>query len=244
MTFQTDAAADPMQDVKERVVQAALPHVAFDGWTDGVLAEAVVDADVEPALARLAFPRGGIDLALSFHEMMDRALARQMTQTDMSALRYSDRVARAIEMRLELIAPHREAVRRAAALLALPVYAPDAARAVWQTADTIWNGLGDTSDDVNWYSKRATLSAVYGSVVLFWLGDDSVGGQATDAFIDRRIDNVMQFEKLKAQVNANPVMKKLLTGPNWILGQVRAPVRMPDVDLPGQWGPRDQTGRG
>lgn len=232
MTFQTDAAADPMQDVKERVVQAALPHVAFDGWTDRVLAEAVVDADVEPALARLAFPRGGIDLALSFHEMMDRALARQMTQTDMSALRYSDRVARAIEMRLELIAPHREAVRRAAALLALPVYAPDAARAVWQTADTIWNGLGDTSDDVNWYTKRATLSGVWSACVLYWLGDESPGMEATRAFIHRRIADVMQVEKVKAGFRKSPLGRAFEAGPGRVLSRIRKPGAPPE-DLPG-----------
>ena len=85
----------------------------------------------------------------------------------------------------------REAVRRAAALFALPLYAADGARAVWHTADTIWTALGDTSDDINWYSKRATLSAVYGAVVLYWLGDDSQDHQASWEFLDRRIDDVM-----------------------------------------------------
>jgi ubiquinone biosynthesis protein COQ9 len=232
MTFQTDTAQDPMVDVKERVLEAALPNVTFDGWTDRVLAEAVEDANVEPALARMAFPRGGIDLALSFHHMMDRALARKMEETDLGELRYSDRVARAIEMRLELIAPHRDAVRRAAALLALPIYAPDGARAIWQTADTIWTGLGDSSEDVNWYTKRATLSGVYSACVLYWLGDESPDMEATRAFIDRRIADVMQFEKVKAGFRNSPLGRAFEAGPGRILSQIRKPGSPPD-DLPG-----------
>ena len=232
MTFQSDTAQDPIGDVKERVLEAALPNVAFDGWTDRVLAEAVEDANVEPALARMAFPRGGVDLALSFHHMMDRALARKMEETDLSELRYSDRVARAIEMRLELIAPHRDAVRRAAALLALPVYPPDGARAIWQPADTIWTGLGDSSDDVNWYTKRATLSGVYSACVLYWLGDESPDMEATRAFIDRRIADVMQFEKVKAGFRKSPLGRAFEAGPGRVLSQIRKPGPPPD-DLPG-----------
>lgn len=232
MTFQTHTAQDPMGDVKERVLEAALPNVAFDGWTDRVLAEAVEDANVEPALSRMAFPRGGVDLALGFHQMMDRALARKMEETDFSDLRYSDRVARAIEMRLELIAPHRDAVRRAAALLALPIYAPDGARAIWQTADTIWTGLGDSSEDLNWYTKRATLSGVYSACVLYWLGDESPDMDATRAFIDRRIADVMQFEKVKANFRNSPLGRAFEAGPGRILNQIRKPGPPPD-DLPG-----------
>jgi len=126
-------------------------------------------------------------------------------------------------------------VRRGATLFALPIHAADGARALWGTADQIWIALGDTSQDVNWYTKRATLSGVYGATVLFWLGDDSPGHQATWDFLDRRIDGVMAFEKVKAAVNKNPLLKPLLALPNWALSQVRAPARMPRADLPGSW---------
>ena len=97
-------------------------------------------------------------------------------------------------------------------------------------------GLGDTSEDVNWYTKRATLSAVYSSTVLFWLGDTSEGHAETWAFLDRRIENVMQIEKVKAQVNSSPTLSMLMAGPNWLLSHVKAPSRLNRSDLPGSWG--------
>ncbi|MGB4826204.1 MAG: COQ9 family protein, partial [Paracoccaceae bacterium] len=125
-----------------------------------------------------------------------------------------------------------ELVRRGTALFALPLHGPDGARAIWGTADAIWVALGDTSEDINWYSKRASLSAVYGATVLYWLGDDSTGHEATWDFLDRRIENVMQFEKAKAAFMANPLGKALISGPFKVLERIRAP-RLPE-DLPGQ----------
>ena len=122
-------------------------------------------------------------------------------------------------------------VRRGSALFALPLYAADGARALWGTADAIWVALGDTSTDVNWYSKRATLSAVYAATVLYWLGDDSPDHETTWAFLDRRIADVMAFEKVKASFNANPFGKALMEGPLAILHRIRAPRAA--QDLPG-----------
>ena len=155
------------------MIAAALPHVAFDGWSDRTLAQAVEDAGVDPGLSRLAFPRGGVDLALAFHNDRDAALAADLASADLLGLRFRDRIAYAIMRRLELVADDREAVRRGAALFALPNHAADGARAIWHTADTIWTALGDDSRDFTWYSKRTTLSAVYSSALLYWLGDDT-----------------------------------------------------------------------
>ena len=129
--------------------------------------------------------------------------------------RIRDRIAAAMRQRLELADP--ELVRAGAAVLSLPPNAPLGARLVWETADTIWTGLGDPSEDVNWWTKRATLASVWGAVVLYWLGDSSEGNLDTAAFIDRRIDGVMRFEKLKAGVRKLPgvgAMTDLATG--WI----------------------------
>mgnify|MGYP001794145203 CR=1 FL=1 len=234
MTDTMDASGDPVIDVRDKVLAAALPLVVFDGWTDRTLAEAVRDAEVDPALSRLAFPRGGVDLALAFHHSNDAKLADWLEETDLSALRYSERVSQAIFHRLEIVEQHREAVRRAASLFALPIYATDGARAIWQTADTIWAGLGDTSRDLNWYTKRATLSTVYSSVVLFWLGDDSPDHTATRAFIDRRIENVMQFEKLKSSVRSSPLGRAFEAGPGRIFDRIRAPSAVMRRDAPGE----------
>ncbi|QHQ33777.1 COQ9 family protein [Algicella marina] len=234
MAEKTMSEAEHIAEVRAKVLEAALPLVVFDGWSDHTLAEAVRDSGAEPGISRLAFPRGGVDLALAFHARGDAEMSERLAQEDLSHLRYSERVARAIEMRLEQVAQHKEAVRRGAALFALPVYAADGGRAVWQTADTIWKGLGDSSDDYNWYTKRLTLSAVYSSVVLYWLGDESEDGQATRDFIQRRIENVMQFEKFKSSVRSSPVGRILEAGPGRILDHLRPPGAVRE-DLPGWW---------
>jgi ubiquinone biosynthesis protein COQ9 len=126
-----------------------------------------------------------------------------------------------------------ELVRRGTTLFALPMHAADGAKAIWGTADRIWTALGDTSQDLNWYTKRATLSAVYGSTVLYWLGDTSPGNQATWDFLGRRIDGVMQVEKLKASLKENPLGKAMMAGPGKVFSTLRAP-KLPD-NLPGRF---------
>ncbi|MFN4192876.1 MAG: COQ9 family protein [Tabrizicola sp.] len=215
--------------MKARLLEAALVHVPFDGWSDRTLTAAAADAGIAPALARSLFPRGGVDLALAYHARGDAQMRAQLAEADLSALRFRDRIARAVQIRLGLA--DRELVRRGTTLFSLPPYAADGARAIWGTADAIWTALGDTSDDLNWYTKRATLSGVYGATVLYWLGDDSTGHQATWDFLARRIDQVMQVEKLKASFRENPLGKAMMAGPGKILASIRAPSRRDD--LPG-----------
>jgi len=222
----TDAA-------KDRVLDACLPHVAFDGWSEATLRAASADSGVAPALARALFPRGGVDLALAWHRRGDAALPAVLAARDLVGMRYRDKIALAVRLRLELI-PDAEAVRRAAALFALPQHAGDGARAIWATADTIWRALGDSSTDVNWYTKRATLSAVYSSTGLYWLGDASPGHAATWEFLDRRIDGVMAFEKIKAQMRDNSLVKAVLAGPLRAMDRITA-FKQPQ-DLPGRSG--------
>ncbi|MCA3512125.1 MAG: COQ9 family protein [Rhodobacter sp.] len=217
---------------KDAVLDAALAHVPFDGWSDITLRAAIAASGVEPGLARALFPRGAVDLALAFHRRGDDAMVSRLRATDLAAMRYRDRVAAAIRFRLEAVTD-KEVVRRGATLFALPTHAADGAKAVWGTADAIWDALGDTSRDVNWYTKRATLSAVYAATVLFWLGDDSAGHQATWEFLDRRIEDVMRIEKAKAGFRNNPLSKALLAGPLKLMEAVKAPT-VPD-DLPGKF---------
>ena len=218
------------EDLKDRVLEAALVHVPFDGWSDRTLLAAADGAGVDRGLARAIYPRGGVDLALAYHARGDAEMARRLSETDLSALRFRDRIAKAVRLRLEGV--DQELVRRGTTLFSLPQHAADGARALWGTADRIWTALGDTSQDLNWYTKRATLSAVHGSTVLYWLGDTSPGHQATWEFLDRRIDGVMQIEKMKASFRENPLGKALMAGPGKMLANIRAP-KLPD-DLPGR----------
>lgn len=226
-----ETANDGMAAARDALLDAALMHVPFDGWSDASLRAAIADSGVAPGLAWALFPRGAVDLALAYHARGDAAMLARLAGTDLAALRFRERVATAVRYRLEA-ATDKEAVRRGTTLFALPMHAVDGARAVWGTADAIWTALGDTSADLNWYTKRATLSAVYASTVLFWLGDDSTGHQATWAFLDRRIEDVMQFEKVKAAVMGNPLAKAMLAGPRKLVEKIRMPSR-PD-DLPGR----------
>ncbi len=217
--------------VKDAVVQAALAHVPFDGWSEVTLRAAIADSGVAPGLARALFPRGAVDLALVYHQGGDAAMRDALAASDLSGLKFREKIARAVRLRLE--GADKEAVRRGTTFFALPQHALDGAKAIWGTADAIWVALGDSQRDLSWYTKRATLSGVYGATVLFWLGDDSPDHQATWAFLDRRIDDVMQFEKFKASVKANPLGKAVMEGPLAWLAKIRAPM-VPD-DLPGQF---------
>ena len=221
-----------MEHAKDRVLDASLLHAPFDGWSEATLRAAIVDSGVAPALARALFPRGGVDLAIAYHQRGDAAMRTAYLATDLAALRIRDRITLAVRLRLQ--GADKELVRRGSALFSLPNHAIEGAGLIWATADAIWDTLGDTSRDVNWYTKRATLSAVYGATVLFWLGDTSDGDLATWAFLDRRIDNVMQIEKAKAGLRDNTFAKAVLAGPMKLLSRVRAPKGT--GDLPGSTG--------
>ncbi len=220
-------------DTISALIDAALPLVAFDGFSPSTIDQAAASIDLPVARARALMPRGGVDLALAFHRRCDRQLANWLAETDLSELRYSQKVSAAIWQRMQIIAPWREEVRRAAALFALPQHTADGAGAIFETADTIWNGLGDTSRDINWYTKRLTLSGVQAAVVLYWLGDQSEGQVSTRDFIYRRIDDVMRFEKLKSTVRKSAMGRAFARGPGRLFDAIRAPGPGPD-DLPGR----------
>lgn len=216
----------------DRLLDAALNHVPFDGWSGTTFAAAIADSGVDETLARALCPRGAADLALAFHARGDRAMLDRIAGADWSDMRFRDRIAAAVRFRLEAV-EDREIVRRGVTLFSLPHYAGDGSRAIWGTVDAIWTALGDTSDDVNWYTKRATLSAVYSATLLYWLGDDSPDHAATWAFLDRRIDDVMQIETVKARIRDTPALKPLLAMQDWLLGGIRAPRQARRDDLPG-----------
>lgn len=206
---------------KAELLAAITPHVPFDGWSDPAFDRAVSDLGFDARLARLVCPRGAVDLAVEYHRAADRALVAKLAETTLEGLKFREKVAAAVRMRLELVDP--ELVRRAASVFALPQHAATGARLVWETADVIWRALGDTSEDYNWYSKRLTLAGVISSTVLYWMGDESEGHEKSWTFLDDRIGDVMQFEKVKGAVIRLPGLKGLL-------GAIRAPQPTP---LPG-----------
>jgi ubiquinone biosynthesis protein COQ9 len=239
-TAQTDESPkdNGLEQAKQAILQAALPHVPFDGWSEATFAAAITDSGVALGLARALYPRAGLDLALHYHHSGDAQMVERLQAANLATMRYSDRVAFAIRTRLELVTD-RELVRRGTTLFSLPQNAGEGASAIWGTADAIWKALGDTSTDLNWYSKRATLSGVYAATVLFWLGDDSPNHSATWDFLDRRLRDVMQIEKFKSALRDNPLSRALRSGP--LSGAMTAmqKIKMPDRprDMPGKSGP-------
>ena len=230
-------AVQENEDMQAQLLAAALPHVAFDGWSETSLRAACQDLSITRQMAALACPRGAIDLAIRFHHDGDEVMQDILQKKDIKSLKIREKITFSVRARLDAILD-KEAVRRGATLMALPQHAAEGAGLVWGTCDRIWAAIGDSSADVNWYTKRLILSSVYSATVLYWLGDNSPNHQDTWTFLDRRIENVMQFEKFKAQVNANPLAKQLLAGPNWLLSKIKAPSGVPTVDLPGNWSRR------
>lgn len=222
------------RNIKDKLLDAALAHVPFDGWGAATLEAAAQDIGISVQEAHALFGRGAVEMAAAYHARGDDAMVARMQAADRSALRYSEKVAALVRFRLEAV-EDKEIIRRGMALFSLPQNAAEGARLIWGTADRIWCALGDTSDDINWYSKRVILSGVYGTCVLFWLGDTSDGHGATWTFVDRRIADVMRFEKFKSQVRDSSVLSPLTRFLDAALSGIKAPSRTPRSDLPGRW---------
>jgi ubiquinone biosynthesis protein COQ9 len=187
------------EELKQAVLKAALKDAPFDGFTDSLLTKAGKSAGVDKAgLARL-FPDGPLSLIEYFSSSLDDAMTEKLAALDLPKLKIRNRIKAAILTRLALLAPHKEATRRAAALMTLPMHAGLAARMMYRTVDAMWRAAGDTSTDFNFYSKRGILAGVYGSVLVRWFNDTGEDEKATQEFLDARIENVMQFEKFKSK---------------------------------------------
>ena len=187
-----------LERIREALLQALLPIAPFEGWSAASLAQAAKLAGIDPGAVDLACPRGVLDVLAHWSQACDAAMAVGLEKADLKAMRVRDRVTFAVQARLQSIgAEHREAASRAAARLSMPDAALAGKKLLWQSADAIWRALGDTSTDYNYYTKRAILSAVLGSTLMVWLeGDD----ERTHAFLDRRIGNVMAFERFKGKL--------------------------------------------
>ena len=194
-------SSDYLAPVRAAVLAAALPHAPFDGWSQRMFEAAVRGAGVDQGLALLAFPTGVMDLLDAFWSAMDAAMAAEIARCGLRSNHISARISGAVKIYIGLLGPHREAVRRALALQALPIHAPGGLMRLYRTVDIIWRSIDDQSTDFNFYTKRATLAALVASVVTHWLGENNPDPAAMDAFIDRRIENVLAFEKAKARIS-------------------------------------------
>jgi ubiquinone biosynthesis protein COQ9 len=184
---------------RDRLLEAALVHVPFDGWSRRALFAGAADLRLEPGLARRLFPRAGDDMLVHVERWADRQMLARVGSLD--DLRVRVRIARLVRTRLEVLGPHREAMRRATAARLLPSNGFAACGSLWRTVDLMWSAAGDDARDASYYTKRSLLAAVWTGTFLYWLEDRSEGFQDTWAFLERRIDNVMQIGKLRARTD-------------------------------------------
>ena len=182
---------------REALIEAALAHVPFDGWSGAALNAGARDLNLADGAVADLFP-GGVSQAIRhFSRWADRRMLAAMDAADLDGLRIHERVGLAVEARLAALAPHREAVRRGLSWLAMPQNALLGARLLYRTVDDIWYAAGDRSADFSFYTKRGLLAGVVGSTTLFWLDDSSEGGVETSAFLDRRIADVMRIHSAR-----------------------------------------------
>jgi ubiquinone biosynthesis protein COQ9 len=184
---------------RARLLDAALPHVPFEGWSDSLLRIAARDAGMSDDEVALRCPEGVISLIVFWWREMDER-AREAILSGESPAKIRERIRRAVILRLEAANGHEDALSRARARLLLPDGLATGAQLAWNTSDMIWRAIGDTSTDANWYSKRAILTGVWTSTLAIWLSESDPDKPQAHAFLDRRISNVMEFEKVKAKV--------------------------------------------
>jgi ubiquinone biosynthesis protein COQ9 len=193
---------DPDRDLRDRLADAVLGEAAFDGWSRAAMTAASGRLGLPPGEADRLFPGGPIQVLTYLSERADRRTVDDMEKEGVAAQKMRDRIKAAVRIRLERHSGEREAARRALAVLAVPLNAGLGLRLLYKTVDAMWYAAGDTSADFNFYTKRATLAGVFSSTLLYWLNDRSEGSEATWAFLDRRIDDVMRIEQLKSRVRS------------------------------------------
>jgi ubiquinone biosynthesis protein COQ9 len=185
--------------LKEKVLKAALPDAAFDGFSDSVLAKAGKKAGLDKDELSRLFPDGGVSLIEFYSHWADGEMEKLLGAMDLTRMKVRERIAAAVLARLAVVKPRKEAARRAAAALSLPMHAGRAAKLLYHSVDAMWRAVGDTATDFNFYTKRGILAGVYGATLLRWFNDQSGDEKATRDFLAARIENVMQFERFKGE---------------------------------------------
>ena len=214
---------DPtLDEIREAVAPRLASHAAFDGWNDKAVESAAMEVGVDADLAKLSLKGGAMALIEAWIGSVDAEMARRLPPEKLAAMKIRERITALVATRLEIAAPDREGQRRAIAIMAMPQNVAAATRIGWRSADRMWRLAGDTATDFNHYTKRMTLSAVYASTLAVFVNDESDGFAETRAFLDRRIENVMQFEKAKAQAKKRSEYIPSLTR---FIGRLRYPPR-------------------
>lgn len=210
-----------LDEVRALLAPDIAANAAFDGWGEEALHYAADANGVDRDVARLAFAGGATAMIDAWFAAIDTGMDAALPDEALAKMKIRERITSLVEARLAFVAPHRDALRRALAILALPTNVAVASRLGWRTVDHIWRRAGDTAADYNHYTKRGILLGVYGATVTVFLDDDSEGWAETRVFLARRIDGIMRFEKAKAGFVNRATYRPSLSR---FIGRLRYPV--------------------
>jgi ubiquinone biosynthesis protein COQ9 len=210
-----------LDEIRLALAPGIAANAAFDGWSDAARDMAADAAAIDRDIAALAFPGGAVDMIEAWFAQIDARMIEALPPETLAAMKIRERITALVEARLAAAFPDRESLRRALTILAMPQHLARAARLGWRTADLIWRQAGDTATDYNHYTKRAILLGVYGATVTVFLDDDSEGWTDTRAFLARRIEGIMRFEKTKAEFVKRAEYRPSLSR---FIGRLRYPV--------------------
>lgn len=211
-----------LEEARLALAGAIADAAAFDGWSEAAVRAAASDHGMDPDFAAYAFSGGAMAMIEAWVHAIDAAMDRELPAEKLAAMKVRERIAALVRFRLDAAAPNKEALRRALAIMAMPGNAPRALRLGWHSADVMWRLAGDTASDYNHYTKRAILGSIYAATLAVFVDDTSEGHGETLAFLDRRIEGIMKFEKAKARL-LRPADEHF--SPARFLGRLRYPAR-------------------
>lgn len=211
-----------LDQIRLALAPAIADAAVFDGWSNAAVEAAAAQHGVDPAVARLAFKGGAMAMVAAWIGSVDAAMAAELTQERLGNLPIRERIRSLVQFRLDAAAPNREALRRARAIMAMPQNARRSLKLGWSSADLMWRLAGDVATDYNHYTKRAILGSIYAATLAVFAQDESADFADTKAFLARRIEGVMKFEKAKARL-LKP--RDEVFSPVRLLGRLRYPAR-------------------
>lgn len=217
-----EPADETLEDLRLRLAPLVADAAVFDGWSALAVRNAAAQADIDADVAAYAFREGAMDMVSAWIAAIDRDMARALPASDLALVPVRDRIRRLVLFRLDALHGREEALSRALAIMAMPQNVARALKLGWQSADAMWRLAGDTATDYNHYTKRAILAGVYAATLAVYADDDSADKAETRAFLDRRLQGIMRFEKVKAQLLRSPEERFSMAR---LLGRLRYPAR-------------------
>lgn len=182
--------------IKDRIVETMLPDVAVQGWSWEAAQVAALKAGLQDTMCKAVFPDGLNDVVAHFSDLIDRRMMAALDKVQPS-VKIHDKIRAALLTRFDLLESEEshKVMKATLSYWTVPFRVLQGQRVLWRSSDRIWQWAGDMATDYNRYTKRGLLSSILMGTTLVWLDDRSEGLQITKAFLDRRIENVMEIGK-------------------------------------------------